>query len=225
MKLLKGSSILLIFLVSSLVCFGQEKSEANLVDRFGDLSCEDILSRIDYFMYLLSEDPKAQGYVVIYPEKDSIKRALRFERLINGSIYSRRFDKSRIILIRNKEDDAAMVELWKVPFGAEKPFFVEEKWVDVPIEKRKPFIFGSVFVDEVCPTFIPENYANLIKENPNLRGHIVVFNKSKKEAQIEMKEWLKIFTEEYKVPRNRLKIFFGRNEGMPDVEFWIVPRK
>ena len=85
---------------------------------------------------------------------------------------------------------------------------------------------GSIWNDDACPLFIPENYAKIIKENPNVRGHIVIFNPAKKESRREIEEWVKLLTEEYKVPRNRLKIFFGKNNAIPDlVEFWIVPRK
>jgi hypothetical protein len=40
-----------------------------------------------------------------------------------------------------------------------------------------------------------------------------------------MQVWLKLFTEDYKLPRQRLKFFFAKNNGRPDVEFWIVPKK
>lgn len=228
MKLVKSSFIILILLTSIAVCFGQEKSEALLIDKFGNLTCGDIMARTDILLHELFEDPNSQGYVIIYPEKNSAKKALRLERIINASIYMRRFDKNRIIVIRSKENNykEATVEFWKVPFDAEKPFFVEEEWVDSATALTKPFIFGSIWNDDACPLFIAEKYANLIKDKPNLRGHIVVFNPSKKEARNDMKEWLKLFTEEYKVPRDRLKIFFGKNNDIPDlVEFWIVPQK
>ncbi|HEX9961724.1 MAG TPA: hypothetical protein VGB00_12365 [Pyrinomonadaceae bacterium] len=226
MKFVKALLILLILLVSSQFCSGQEKSEAILFDRFaGDLPCGDIMGRTDNFLYeLLKNDPKSQGYVIIYPEKNSLKTGLRLERIISGNIYVRRFNKSRITIIRSKKQDASsMAEFWKVPFGAAKPSFVEEKWSETPITKS--FIFRSIWGDDACPTFIPENYANLIKDNLYLRGHIVIFNKSKKDARKEMKQWLELFAKEYKVPRNRLKFFFSKNGGMPDVEFWIVLTK
>lgn len=227
MKLVKGFLTLLILLVSLEVCFGQEKSEALLIDKFGNLACGDIMARTDILLHELLKDPNSQGYVVLYPEKNSVKEALRLEKIINGGIYMRRFDKNRITVVRSKENNykEATVEFWKVPFNAEKPSFVEEKWADSAIAITKPFIFGSIWNDDACPLFMPENYAKLIKDNPHLRGHIVIFNKSKKEAHNEMEEWLKLLTEEYKVPQNRLKIFFGKNNGIPDVEFWIVPRK
>jgi hypothetical protein len=227
MKLVKGSFVMLILLTSLQLCFGQEKSEALLFDRFGNYACGDIMARADALFAELMRDPQSHAYVVISPRKNSIKEALRLERIINASIYLRRVDKSQITLIRNKENnfEEAIVEFWKVPFDAEKPSFVEERWAETTIALTKPFIFGSIWNDDSCPLFIPENYAKLIKENPNLRGHIVIFNPSKKESRNEMKQWLNLLTEEYKVPRNRLKIFFAsrRKNGIPDVEFWIVP--
>jgi hypothetical protein len=227
MKLVKGLFILLVLLASLEFCFGQEKSQTLLVDRFGNSACGEIMGRTDVLLYELVKDPKSEGFVIISPEKNSIKEALRFERIINASIYSRRFDKSRITIIRNKEENygETMVEFWKVPLGGEKPSFVEDKWANSAINLTKPFIFGRIWNDDACPLFIPENYANLIKENLNVRGHIVIFNHSKKEARRAMEEWLKLLTAEYKVPRNRLKIFFRKNNDIPEVEFWVVPQK
>jgi hypothetical protein len=227
MSLVKGLFMPLILFASLEVGFGQEKSQAVRVDTFTNLSCGEIMGRTDAFFHELWKDPQSQGYVVISPKKTSIKEALRLKRIINANIYLRSFDKSKITLVHNKENnyEEATVEFWKVPFDAEKPSFVEEKWAETAIALTKPFIFGSIWSDDACPLFIPENYANLIKENPHLRGHIVIFNQSIKESHSEMEKWLKIFTEDYKVPRNRLKIFFGKNKGIPDMEFWIVPRK
>jgi hypothetical protein len=69
----------------------------------------------------------------------------------------------------------------------------------------------------------PGLYAKLLKETPNLSGHLVIFNKTKKDARSETEVLLKLFTEDYKVPRSRLRFFFAKNKGTPDVEFWIVP--
>jgi hypothetical protein len=51
--------ILLILLVFSQVCLGQEKSEVILVDRFGDLGCGDIMGRTDQFFVEILNDPKS----------------------------------------------------------------------------------------------------------------------------------------------------------------------
>lgn len=225
MKFIKSSLILPFLFLFIQICIAQETPKAILVDSFGAITCEDVLARNDNFMTELSNNPNSQGYVVIYPKKGSFKQALSFEKLISGSIYFRRFDRSRVTFVRGSQTDEFKVELWRVPPGAETSSFTEEKWIDLAQSLTKPFVYASLSSEDICPTFSPETYADLLKNNPDLRGHIVIFNKSKKEAETEKKEWLKLFTEDQKVPKNRLKFFFAKNDGYPEVEFWIVPRK
>jgi hypothetical protein len=229
MKLIKIFLILVILLSCFQTCVGQEKAKANLIDRFSNISLGDLWSRIDGFVYLLSQNPGSNGYVVIYPGKDSIKQDFRLEKrfkklIINRFYQLKHFDENRVAIVRSQEKDELEIELWEVEPKAEKPFSIVDMWAEKPVNLTKPFVFGTAY-DEAYPSFAPGLYAKLLKENENLRGHIVIFNTSKKEARSIKEEWLKLFTEEYKVPRNRLKIFYGKNKGIPDVEFWVVPRK
>lgn len=229
MKLTKIFFILTILFASFQICSAQEKPKAILSDKFGRVVEEQFYAFIDSFMQDLERDKIYQGYVVIHPTKDSIKRDFsrerRYETIIKNKISLQGFDKNRITIVRGDEKDETEIELWKIPSGAEKPFSIEEKWVDIPDDLSKAFVFGSVYIDEVFPNFIPEFYSDHIKNNANLRGHIVIFNKSKSDSISEANKWLKIFTEDYKVPRNRLKVFFGKNNASVDTEFWLVPQK
>lgn len=82
-------------------------------------------------------------------------------------------------------------------------------------------------VYNLCPTLSPKHYADYLRANPNMRGHIVVFDKSIREAKKEGENWLKILTEEYNVSRNRLRVFYSKKHPYIDsaTEFWLVPQK
>jgi hypothetical protein len=240
MKFKVVSLILVIILTSLQVALGQNKSEAVLVDKFdGVINFGHLSAIIHNFFQALSNDSSSQGYVVIYPAKDSAKknfwRERRYENHIKNEISLQKFDKRRISIVRSKERDSIEVEFWEVPIGIEKPFSTEEKWAEIQKDLAKPFVFGYISLEEIFPNFIPEFYADYIKNNENLRGHIVVFDASRKFALERANEWIKVLTEEYKVPRNRLKVFFAKQSNSVirfggatnpvEVEFWLVPER
>ena len=97
MKLQKILLILLILFDSFQICFGQEKPKAELIDEFGNITCEDLIARQDNLIALLQNDPTAVGYVVIYGKKDDLRGSWRNKRFIDGQTESRRFDEQRII--------------------------------------------------------------------------------------------------------------------------------
>lgn len=236
MKLTKFFLILLILFTSFQICSSQEKPKADLFDKFGhQVVPEEFAARLEGFLQKIVENPFSQGYVAIHPKKNSInqnfKRERGYERFVKNLISIYKFDKSRITVVRSDEKEEIELEFWIIPPGAEKPFSIEEKWAEYIPDLTKLFVFGFTYPDEIFPNFIPEFYADYLKNNENLRGHIVVFNQSREDAN----KWIKVLTEEYQVPRNRLKVFFGKTNGsiiylgkgnLPvEVEFWLVPKK
>ena len=135
MKLQNTFFTLLILFVFSQVCFGQEKPKAELIDKFSQIPADELFARIDVFMLEILKDNSSQGYVVIYPALDSVKKDFRTERryesLINKLLYHRKFYKSRISITRSEEKQAVEFELWKVPIKAEKTFVLEDKWSEI----------------------------------------------------------------------------------------------
>lgn len=226
MKLPKIFLRLLILLISLQFGFGQEKPEAVLESEFGKIPCGQFLSRTDSFFYGLMYDPKSTGYAVIYSDRKDPGNGIWYEKLIISLIYRRKFDKSRLIIIRGEKRETVSIEFWKVPLGAETPKFIEADWSESLPDPTKPFVFGSIDDDNVCPTFIPETYADFIKANPDVLGQLVIFDSSKIQRKARAAEWLKIFTKDFKIPRKRFKVFFVKaNKNLPHVEFWIVPKK
>jgi hypothetical protein len=209
-----------------LIVSGQEKPEAVLIDEFGRITCEEQLARTDNFFAELMNNPDSTGYVVIYQDKEKPSRATYTLKVFKGWISQRRYDKSRIVFIRGETEEKPRVELWRVPPGAEKPAFKGAEWEKSAYALTKPFVFYVLGEDSICPTFVPGDYADLINANPNVFGHLVIFNGSKAERKETSAFWLKSFTGDFKVPRNRLKVFYAKDKsGFNHVEFWIVPRK
>jgi hypothetical protein len=213
-------------LASVPLCLGQEEPKAELVDKFGNITCEDFSARTDaLFQFYLWDDPTSTAYVVFYPAKSFPRKTPWFERMIKRKAYLSKFDNTRLKIVRGANRDSFEAEFWIVPPGADKPVFDGEEQLETLPDLTKPFIFDSVAEEGVCPTFIPERYADLIKENANVRGHIVVFDSSKINRRETANYWLATFTKELKVPRNRLKIFFAKDNNFAYEEFWIVPIK
>lgn len=225
MKTQKIIFVLVILLASLQISFGQEKPEAVLVDEFGVITCEEVMARLDSFFIDLANNPDSTGYIVIYPDKTSTKEGISYERWIKGFSAFRKFVEKRFVIIHGEKRDTTAIEFWRVPPGADVSFYKEEKWVSTFPKANKAFVFASLHIEDVCPTFNPGDYADLLLSDASLRGHIVIFNKSRREAQKEAQEWLTTLTKDYKVPRNRLRVFFAKNRSAPDVEFWIVPKK
>lgn len=226
MKLQRILFVWTILFASVPLYLGQEKPKAGLADKFGNIVCEDFSARTDaLFQYHLWNDPTSTVYVVFYPAKNFSRKIFEFERMIKRKLHLSKIDKTRLKIIRGVKRDSFEGEFWVVPSGADKPDFEGEEQLETLPDLTKPFIFDSAADEGVCPTFIPEQYADLIKENADVRGHIVIFDSSKINRRETANYWLETFTKELKVPRNRLKIFFAKDKNFPYVEFWLVPRK
>ena len=225
MKAQKMFFVLIILFTSFQTCFGQEKPKAEQIDEFGIISCDDFLARLDNLFNALKNEPDSTGYAIIYTEKDS-RQLKRFETWINGQVYFAKFASNRLVIKYAEKEDDFRVVFWKVPAGANLPTFVEQKTSFVLPPSTKAFRLATS-VYEICPTLSPKLYANYLQANPNVRGHIVVFNKSIREAKKDGEDWLKILTKEFNVSRNQLKVFYNKNYPYSEsvTEFWLVPKK
>ena len=219
---------LLVLLVSFQFSFGQGKSIAVLHDSFGNIQLGELWARLDGLAQEMVYNPNLSGYVIIYPQKISAQQNFRRERLYQRQIFIRIYqystiDPNRFTIALGEERDDFQIELWKAPPDAELPFAIRENWSETSYDLTKPFIFGTEDINEAYPTFVPGLYARLLNENPNLRGHVVVYNQSRKEAAQRLKE----FSYEFKIPLPRLKLFIVKNKrrSFGETEFWIVPQK
>ncbi len=93
--------------------------EPLLVDEFAKLQNDDVRARLDAFFVELQNNPTNQGYIINYgTDRDIAAR----ERLINNHIDFRRFDRSRITLVRGGDTGAGInTKLYRIPPGAQNP--------------------------------------------------------------------------------------------------------
>lgn len=91
-----------------------------LIDEFGKLTNDDVRGRLDAFFATLSNNPNDQGYIIIYGTDREITAR---ERLITNQINLRRFDRTRITIIRGGESPSGEVntKLYRIPPGADNP--------------------------------------------------------------------------------------------------------
>lgn len=92
---------------------------SDLVDEFGKASNDDIRGRLDSFFANLSNNPNDQGYVINY---GTAKEIAAREKLITNHINFRKFDRSRITLVRGGDTGGGVnTKLYRIPPGAENP--------------------------------------------------------------------------------------------------------
>ena len=95
------------------------KPTAPLIDEFGRLPNDDIRGRLDNFFTELSNNPNNQGYIINYGTDAEITAR---ERLITNHINFRKFDRSRITLVRGGDrGNGPETKLYRVPPGADNP--------------------------------------------------------------------------------------------------------
>ncbi len=93
--------------------------EAVQVDEFGALANDDVRARLDAFFVELQNNPTNQGYIINYGTNAQITAR---ERLIQNHIAFRRFDRSRITLVRGGDVGVGInTKLYRIPPGAENP--------------------------------------------------------------------------------------------------------
>lgn len=230
---MKAGPILLILLIlqaSLLICPAQNAARAVKTDEFGKANCEEFWARFDGFVNELQNNPDSTGYVLINGEKYSLRTVLGYEKLTNGILKLRNFDRSRLVIIRGAESDAVNIQFWRVPAGAEPPRFVQGNW-DLTVKQNKPFVVGSYSEgDGICPASTSVKlFADYLSANPDMRAHIVITGKTSENFAKMAKELQNQLLDEYGVSSNRLKFFFVKNKNYPyqfeGVEFWLVPQK
>lgn len=90
--------------------------KAEQTDEFDALSNDDIRGRLDNFFITLQNNPTDRGYIINY---GTARQIAARERLIQNHIRFRRFDASRITMVRGEGD--IKTKLYRVPSGAEDP--------------------------------------------------------------------------------------------------------
>ncbi len=93
------------------------------LDTYGNLRFRDEKARLDNFAIWLQQQPKATGFIIVYPaSRASLSNALaRSKRAENYLVNVRRIDSRRLVRIRGGFRKHCTVELFIVPRGVEAP--------------------------------------------------------------------------------------------------------
>ena len=92
-------------------------------DEFPDISRNDEKARLDNFGIELQSDPKATGYVIVYPGRTSKRSDVQHHasRVVEYLVHSRGLDQSRIVTLVGPQREELFVQLWITPQGATPP--------------------------------------------------------------------------------------------------------
>lgn len=244
-------TILIIFVISH-YSFSQESPQAELVDKFGEITGEDYIARLDNLLNILTNNPKSKGYVVIEnPTSEKLtgrKRNLgiRYEQMGKGHFKARanldnvknKFNENNVNFIRAVAGENFKISLWVIPENAEKPDFNEVKWDFKTLSDIKPFIFTTSDLHNQSMFYSPEYlglnlFVEYLESNPTSRGNFVINALSKRQYNKERLKIKKILVEKYKVDTKRINFFYVQVKKVtrrfpvdyyPQVEVWFLPK-
>jgi len=116
-------------------------------------------------------------------------------------------------------------QFWRIPPGAVPPDYEEKP--DPVQDLSKPFVFGYADENGVCPSFVPELYANLINQHPGSYGKIVVRGNSWNSRQSLADDYSNTLRGDFGLSKNQLRVYYIHRPRnfLTEVEFWFVPAK
>lgn len=116
----------LILVLMSWTIFAQteKKPQANLIDEFETATNGFVKMKMDSFFADLSSNPEAQGFIFNFgTDREIAKR----EKQLQSAIAFRKYDSSRLTIIRGNIREKIKTQFWIVPRGAEPPIPEKQK--------------------------------------------------------------------------------------------------
>ena len=227
---MKNLFAIIISLILCVSVTAQDEPKAILFTEFSTKgTCEIALRDLDQFYNELNTNPAASGVIVIYSARENHTGDLSREAQIQSWIGIRNFDKSRTQIIRGEFRENAKTEFWIVPPGADLPAFTGETWSYDLSHLTKPWVIGTEYADGIggCQGYDFGNFIDFLKENPNMRGHIVIGESSRAKFRRAENEFRKTLAEN-KIPKRRVRAFFVKVEPNRLAEYrelWLVPNR
>ncbi|HMT08514.1 MAG TPA: hypothetical protein PKA82_10955 [Pyrinomonadaceae bacterium] len=169
------SLLVLVVLLSTLATIGQDKPQAELVDEFGPIQCDELLARIDNLAIRVRNDPATKGVAVISGSNTHLIEKLQLEIRLTSGIRRHGADiRSIVTVVRGKEEGKTLVQFWVVPSGAEEPARSASKW-NLSIPTQNKLIDFHADNDAICYYLTVHEYLReLLDANPKLRIKAVV---------------------------------------------------
>src|SRR5436190_12283192 len=201
---------------------GQEPPKAVSVDEFSKIPCEDVKGRTDNFLAELNTNIVDSGVVIIARSKSSQDT----KRIITAHLFNVRFDRSRISIRHSEQSSSHGTQFWRVPPGVDAPnsSIFEEPNRDF----SKAFVFGYSERDDlagICPTFSPEDFADLIRNNPGSKARLVIFGPSSSSRRAVAFDEIEILRRYTKLLRGQIEIYFVHRPNLDytETEYWYIP--
>ena len=236
---------LVLFLLVAPALRAQIGRNDTLVDSFGAIYCNELLSRLDHFASEVSREGTAEGWAVLLPGPNPFENAA-YERGIRNNSAFRNFPSHLVQPIWTEGTGSLSIKLIKLPRGSTPPVSrVELSYRVAPIKTRTRFVEGDLEVARIegtleyfgsgadcVSTFSVTVLANVLSANSDLAAEIVIFNRSPRRARELSRLLRRSATLDDKISDKRLKIVYrgsgvARNwsSSLSAVEIWLLPRK
>ena len=201
--------LFLILVVMNSVVFSQteDKPKAIEFDEFETAANGYVKMKMDSFYLELTNNPNSQGYIFNFGTDKEI--AMREKQIINA-IRFRKFDSSRVTIVKAGFWKTVKTEIWIVPAGAENP---------QPTSKAEKFDEFGKSNDEVLSLKLDNLFISL-DSDPNSLGYVINFGSEKVIAARERRIINYILMRRLDLSR----ITFKRAgfSKVSKTEFWIV---
>jgi len=226
MNLSKILCIAILFFAFGVEANGQASPKAILIDEFGSLPCEDLLGRTDYLSSELHKNPNSKANVWLNTRHGDDQQIEARRRLISSRLQLRGVEKDRYSFYLGSKNDGSTA-FWQLPSGAELPVKDAQIWNEPPPDTSRKFMFGYADEIDICPTYVPANFANLLKENPGATGQIII--RLGKDRLVDRfwfaGQFINELVQKHRISRNRLQLTFKKGGDMTVAEVWFIPAK
>src|SRR5687768_13024778 len=215
----------ILLLAFSVGTRAQEPAKAVLVDEFGDVTGEDVKARTDSFLAVLSQNPADLGYVIVSRSANSLNVT---RLIIRANIFTRQFDRNRILVRLAPKSSSNGTQFWRIPSGSEPP--QSEEFENEVLDMSKAFMFSRSERHDlagICPTFSPEHFADLILQNPGSKARLVIFGPSSNSRQAVANHEMDTLLRYSKFSRKNIELYFVHrpNLSYTETEYWYIPAK
>lgn len=233
-------SIIVIFTFFVIPSFAdaQTTSKPNLIGELILPGCSEyIRANLDSFFVELINNPNQKGYVLLNGKDGFEGQILTFKKIIFNRSNLRNFDSNRFEVIRGQNQKYGRVQFWSVSQNSDFRKSIKE-FEATPITSKTQFHKGyadstkdskeleTVRYDdavETCDLGINlQDFASKISEDKSITGYVIIYNSKKRAKKIE-NFIIKELVDKYKVPKNRLKIIYGKKQEESEIELWFVP--
>ena len=202
--------LFLLLVVLSSVAFAQteETPKAVKFEEFEKATNGYVKMKMDYFYTELNNNPQSDGYIINYGTDREI--TIR-EKQIRVAINWRKYDASRVTIVRGGFRDGVKTEFWMVPPGAENP---APNSTGEKIDE-----FGKTPDDDLRARL--QSFYGSLANNPNSKGFILIYGSPKVIASQTAR--LQKFIENYKFNSSLLTFKDAGFDKGVRTEFWRLP--